>query len=204
MIDLWNRLSPGGSGTLLPDRAAPRLATAALPLLDAAIACAVAAGRPLFAANRDVAPTADPVETLWQAATTLREHRGDIDVAVLSSSGLDGCEAHVLFAAVEGVAPQLLQQSRGWSAGDWNAAVDRLADRGLVGVDGTATRVGRDLRNSFERRTDELAMAPYAALGDERIEALLRLLQPAPERIASSGEIEYPNPMGLPQVDASA
>jgi hypothetical protein len=41
-------------------------------------------------------------------------------------------------------------------------------------------------------------------LGDERIEALLRLLQPAAERIASSGEIEYPNPVGLPQVDASA
>ncbi|MGN6693174.1 MAG: SCO6745 family protein, partial [Aquihabitans sp.] len=52
-------------------------ARAAAPFLDAAIASGVAVGRPLFAANRDVAMPSDEVEALWQRCTTLREHRGD-------------------------------------------------------------------------------------------------------------------------------
>jgi hypothetical protein len=35
------------------------------------------------------------VTVLWQAATVLREHRGDGHVAALVVEGLDGCQAHV-------------------------------------------------------------------------------------------------------------
>ena len=49
----------------------------ARPVLGSAIDRATVAGRPLFAANREVAEPDDPVAALWQLATTHREHRGD-------------------------------------------------------------------------------------------------------------------------------
>jgi hypothetical protein len=57
---------------------------------------------------------------------------------------------------------------------------------------------GRDLRSDIERRTDELASAPLDLVGPDRVAELLALLTPAAERIAGSGEINDPNPMGLP------
>ena len=44
-----------------------------------------------------------PLLVLWQAATILREHRGDGHVAALVVAGLDGCEAHVSFVATGAV-----------------------------------------------------------------------------------------------------
>jgi hypothetical protein len=81
---------------------------------------------------------------------------------------------------------------------EWSAASDRLAGRGLLDRSGAPTADGRDLRSDIERRTDELASAPLVAVGQERVEKLLALLTPAAERIARSGEIFFPNPMGLP------
>jgi hypothetical protein len=181
---------------LLPD--ADGIAAATAPMLDAAIARGTAAGRPLFAANRAVSKPDDPVAALWQAATTLREHRGDTHVALLACAELDGCEVHALFAADEGVAADLYLQSRGWSADDWDAGVNRLAARGLVTGDGGITPAGRQLRSDIEQRTDELAISPYRALGDAGVAELLERLAPAATRIASAGEITFPNPMGLP------
>jgi hypothetical protein len=185
-------------GRSLPDRAADALATAVQPLLDAAVEHADPAGRPLFAANRDLPRPVDPVAALWQAATTLREHRGDAHVALLVAAGIDGCEAHVLASACTGTDPELLRQSRGWSTDDWGAAVARLASRGLVAPDGAATSAGRDLRAGVERRTDELAAAPYAVLGDDRVEQLIARLGAAAVTVASTGDLVFPNPMGLP------
>lgn len=182
----------------LPDSAADRLAAETLPTLQAIIDRALPAGRPLFAANRDLAWPADPVAALWHATTTLREHRGDGHVALLAGAGLDGCEVHVLLAAAEGVAPEVYERTRGWSADDWQAAVDRLAGRGLVTADGALTAAGRELRDEIERRTDELAVAPYAAMGEAGVESLQQLLTPAARPVMASGEILFPNPMGLP------
>jgi hypothetical protein len=186
---------------LLSDRDAEHLAADALLGLDVAIHCAAAAGRPLFGANRDVAWPDDPVARLWQAATTLREHRGDGHVALLAGAGLDGCEAHVLFSVYEGVSPELFLESRGWSHEDWGAAVDRLKLRGLITPDGRPAPGGRQLRETIEQRTDELACLPYEAVGDGRVEALVTVLAGAAKRIASAGEITFPNPMGLPRPD---
>jgi hypothetical protein len=177
---------------------ADQLARVAVPVLGIIADVASPAGRPLFAANCDVPPSSDPVAELWQACTTLREHRGDGHVALVTSAGLDGCEVHVLFAATEGVDPGLLQESRGWSAGDWSAAVDRLAGRGLVDAAGAPTAHGRNLRAEIERRTDELAAAPLELVGRQRIDTVLDALAPAAAQISDSGEIPFPNPMGLP------
>lgn len=183
---------------LLPDGAAERLAEEVLPHLHVAIGGAVPAGRALFAANRDVPQPEDPVAALWQAATTLREHRGDAHVALLTAAGLDGCEVHVLFAACEELTPDLYQQSRGWSADDWRAAADRLAARTLVSGEGSSTAEGHALHNDIERRTDELAAQAYGGPGNQGIERLIQVLSPATDRIAAAGEISFPNPMGLP------
>jgi hypothetical protein len=183
---------------LLPAGGADRLATAVTPELHGAVDRAVPAGRPLFAANAELPPPDDPVAALWLAATTLREHRGDSHVALLAAAGLDGCEVHVLAAATNGASPELYQQSRGWTADDWAAAVERLAARGLVHPDGTATEAGTAEHDAIERRTDELAAAPYAAAGDDALDGLITQLEPAARTVAGAGEITFPNPMGLP------
>ncbi|MEM9467358.1 MAG: hypothetical protein AAGA90_18430 [Actinomycetota bacterium] len=183
---------------ILTDPGADHLATRVLPLADEAVARAGAEGRPLFAANREVNGLVDAVEALWQAATTLREHRGDGHVALLTAAGLDGCEAHVLFATAEGAPAPLYQQSRGWTPEDWDAATARLTERGLIGGRGDITAAGRDLHDELEHETDRLAIAPYAGLSAYRIERLLAEIDPMVETIAGAGEITFPNPMGLP------
>ena len=169
---------------LLPD--ADVLAADLVPMLEQVVATASPSGRPLFAANQGVPPPDDPVARLWQAATALREHRGDGHVALLTSAGLDGCEALVLFAATEGFAPEIFERSRGWSRDDWAAASERL----------DAKRTDpHALREQIERRTDELAIEPYR---NTDVDELLRLLAPARHAIASAGDITFPNPIGLP------
>lgn len=171
----------------------------AAPPLTMAIDNARGAGRPLFAANRDLVAIADGTEALWQAATTLREHRGDGHVAVLTESGLDGCEAHVLYAATERVPPELLREARGWSTEDWDEAAQRLVRRGLLDQQHEPTATGADLRRRIEQRTDELAVQPYEVLEPRAIDDLLDLLRSVAGPIATSGLVPFPNPMGLPK-----
>ncbi|WP_433565646.1 SCO6745 family protein [Nocardia sp. CA-151230] len=181
--------------TVVPDIAA--IATRAVPRLQQAIATAPAAGRPLFAANRDLPTPDDSVHALWQAVTALREHRGDGHVACLLSEGIDGCEAHVLFSASTGTPAQLWRDNRGWSETDWKAARERLTDRGLLNADGI-TEAGRALRAHLEARTDALAMTAYR--GVPGILDMLSALTPAARAVVRSGEVPYPNPMGADPV----
>jgi hypothetical protein len=175
------------------------VAETANPMLVRVVEAADPAGRPLFAANRDLGWPEDPVEALWQAATSLREHRGDGHVALLVAEGLNGCQANVLACAVGNVGAQLMLDARGWSREDWDSAVAELADRGLVDDQGQATAAGHALRESIEERTDALAEAPYRAIEDPG--ALHGLLKPVALAVAESGEMPYPNPIGLPPPD---
>jgi hypothetical protein len=168
-----------------------------LPTLRKAIDHGQGAGRPLFAANRDLAGT-DGLGGLWLEATTLREHRGDGHVAVLMEADLGACEAHVLFSATEDCPPQLLRDNRGWSIGDWRAASEGLMDRGLLNPSGEISEAGRVLHAAIEQRTDELAMLPYRALSREDVDEAVRLLTELGSKVVESGEIPFPNPMGLP------
>jgi helix-turn-helix protein len=166
------------------------------PLWEVALG-ADGAGRPLFAANRDLPRPADPVEALWQACTTLREHRGDGHVAVLAAEGLDGCEAHLVFAAANGIPDQILRDNRGWSAEEWRDASHRLAARGLVD-DGMLTQGGMALNGHIEARTDELAAPAYARLGEAAVDLLVDTLGEAARAIVHAEVIPFPNPMGVP------
>lgn len=181
---------------LCPDVAG--VAAAVNETLEAAVSRGIAAGRPLFAANRELVLPDEPVERLWHLCTSLREHRGDGHVAALTAAGLDGLDAHVLIAAEQGNSPEDLQRTRGWTADDWVAAVARRAARGQIDGNGQLTDAGRNIRAAIEKRTDELAAAPFASLSDSEQASLLTALDPVARAISTSGTIRYPNPMGLP------
>ena len=181
---------------VVPDLAT--VAEAVAPFLDVAIANASAAGRPLFAANRDLALPEDPVAALWQRCTVLREHRGDGHVAALTAAGIDGIEAHVLIAIELGTDPLDLQRTRGWTADDWDAALERLRGRHLVDPDGALTAAGRELRASVEHTTDHLAALPWHHLDEVERTRLVELLTPAATAVSHAGILRYPNPIGLP------
>jgi hypothetical protein len=169
-----------------------------LTLLWQVLDVAEPGGRTLFAANRDLDDPDDPVAGLWQAATTLREHRGDGHVACLTAEGVGGCEAHVLFAASEGVPVEVLRDNRGWPDAEWDEATRLLRSAGLIDVAGEATERGHRLREHVERRTDELALVPYGALTDDQRQRLVAELEPVARAIVASDVIPFPNPIGLP------
>jgi hypothetical protein len=107
----------------------------------------------------------------------------------------------VLFAATTGVEPELLRANRGWSEDDWAAAAGRLRERGLLGDDGLASITGSTRHDEIEQRTDELAVQPYRALTAEELDDLLRDARRLSNAITASGDIPFPNPMGLPPPD---
>ncbi|MFZ4297651.1 SCO6745 family protein [Streptomyces cinereoruber] len=176
----------------------PGLAEAAA-LARRAAEAAGTAGRPLAAANAELPWPDAPHLVLWQAATILREHRGDGHLAALLAAGLDPVESLVSFAAV-GAAPEAVFASRGWSAAEWSAARERLAARGLVDADGTATDAGRALWAEVERRTDELAAAPWAALGPEDTDRLADLLGGPWLAAIGSGLLPAENTLGIGKI----
>ncbi|MFI8827630.1 hypothetical protein [Streptomyces sp. NPDC053431] len=178
--------------------ASPELAEAAA-LARRAAEAASTAGRPLAAAHAEVPWSDVPHLVLWQAATILREHRGDGHLVALLAAGLDPVESLVSFAAV-GAAAETTFASRGWSADDWAAARERLAARGLVHPDGTATEAGQALRAEVERRTDELAAGPWAAVGPEATTRLADLLGGPWLTIVGSGLLPSENTLGIGKV----
>ncbi|MFC9395746.1 hypothetical protein ACFTWS_21650 [Streptomyces sp. NPDC057027] len=153
-------------------------------------------GRPLAAAHAELPWPEAPHLVLWQAATILREHRGDGHIAALVSAGLDPAESLVSFAAV-GAAAAHVFETRGWSADAWDAARERLRARGLVDATGLATDTGRALRAEVERRTDELAAGPWEALGAEDTARLADLLGGPWLTIVGSGLLPSENTLGI-------
>ncbi|MYU36995.1 hypothetical protein GTW52_28415 [Streptomyces sp. SID8358] len=156
-------------------------------------------GRPLAGANAALPWSDAPHLVFWQAATILREHRGDGHVAALVAAGLDPVESLVSFAAI-GAAPPEVFASRGWSGAEWDAARERLAARGLLEADGTATDAGRALRAEVERRTDESAAGPWAVLGAEGRERLADLLGPLWVEALGSGLLPSETTLGIGKV----
>ncbi|MGW0560173.1 SCO6745 family protein [Streptomyces sp. NPDC003016] len=197
----------GAYRALFGERAdGPEIAEAAALARRAAEAVNTA-GRPLAAANAALPWPDAPHLVLWQAATVLREHRGDGHVAALLASGLDPVEALVGFAGI-GAASARTFRSRGWSEEEWSAARERLVARGLLdedrggdeGEDAVATGAGRALRAGIERRTDELAAAPWQALGSGGTARLAELLGPFWVEVLGSGLLPSETTLGIGKV----
>ena len=176
---------------------APGVTELAEALQDAVGACAVA-GRALFAANVGLPWPEVPHLAVWHGLTALREHRGDGHNAALVAAGLDGCQANVLAGAAGGAGRDVLQPARGWTDEQWATATDGLQARGALTPEGSISDAGRALHAEVEARTDELALVPWLALGEERTRSVEAALRPWAEAVEVSGHIRQPNPMGLP------
>lgn len=173
------------------------VAATLLPIADRVVEAADGSGRVLFEANRALGPCTDPVEALWQACTSLREHRGDGHVAALVANGLDGCEALVTMAAAADIPAELFRASRGWSVDEWESARLRLERRGLLDGDGLSPS-GRALRETVEATTDRLAAAPLATVSGDDYLMLADGLERVARAVTDRGVIPFPNPVGLP------
>ncbi|WP_244184176.1 SCO6745 family protein [Streptomyces cellostaticus] len=173
-----------------------RLAEAADLAWEAA-AAADTPGRVLAAANQALERPERPAVRLWQALTTLREHRGDGHVAVLVGLGIGPVEAMVLKAAAGESDGSFLRETRQWEPEDWTAAEAALRERGFLAGDGSLTRAGVAGRALIETRTDEAAERPWTALGAERTARLAELLEPLARAVGGAGLLPPGNPVGL-------
>lgn len=149
-------------------------------------------GRALAAARSALAWPDDPHGLLWEAATRVRESRGDGHVACLVGAGLDGVEAQLTVAGDSEEARTFLRGLQGWSDPEWEAGVGRLRDRGLLDEHGDLTDAGRALRDELERHTDALAVAPWRQLGGEATEHLIGALAPIVRRILDAEILPIP------------
>ena len=143
------------------------------------------AGRVLSAANSERPASGDPLTRLWQAATLLREHRGDGHFAALVAAGIDGCEAVVLRCAKD-IARDLMQPARGWTDEQWGAAAARLTERDWIGEDGTLTGAGRVVHDAVETATDQAAERPWNRMGAAGLAEVADVLLPLAQACAAA------------------
>jgi hypothetical protein len=151
-------------------------------------------GRALFAGHASLPWPTAPHLVLWHAISLLREHRGDGHIATLVDAQLSGLDALIFHAASGEVPRAALQTSRGWPDDAWDAAVAGLAERGLVDGDGAFTEAGAALRQHIEDRTDALALAPWAALGEDGCDELRGLVRPLSKAIVEGGTFGFRPP----------
>jgi hypothetical protein len=143
-------------------------------------------GRPLAAARASLPWPETPALALWEAATRIRESRGDGHVACLVEADLDGPASHL---SLRGDHPKVRQRYgalRGWTDAEWDAAARELRGRGLLDDGGSLTDAGHQLRRHLEDRTDALAAPPWRALGSDITEQLRLALRPLVQRIIAA------------------
>jgi hypothetical protein len=169
----------------------------AAELTGIAAAAAGPSGRPLAAANAAL-PLPDPPHlALWQALSTLREHRGEGHNAALLQREISGLQAHVLAAAAGRSTREWLMRARGWDDAAWDAAAAELTERGWL-EDGELSAEGLAMTAAVEADTDRLALAPWRALGDARCDRLGELLAPLRRAVVAAGDWATGNPIGVP------
>jgi hypothetical protein len=174
-------------------------AAAAADLLWRAVGELDFAGRVLAAADAALPVPEDGLARLWQAATVLREHRGDGHFAALATADIDGCEAVALRCLMD-LRRENMQPVRGWTDEAWDDALARLAARGWVDVDGDGggklTSAGREAHAAVETATDQAASRPWDRLGPEVTAEIAAVLTPLAQACASV--LPFPSPIGLP------
>ena len=168
----------------------------AADLAEQAASAGAVDGRPLFAALAAVPRPADPLTRLWHATSLLREHRGDGHVAANLASRVDGLGSHVLQSASGVVPRQRLQAARGWTDDEWAAGERALVERGWVAADGSLTDAGTVGHDAIEQRTDELAAAPWLALGTDATRRLEALLAPLAAAVLGEHGVPEVSPIG--------
>lgn len=151
-------------------------AASAVEILDGVMGSVDVAGRPLFAGLRSLGLPDDPLARLWRVCDYVRERRGDGHVAAWVSHGCDPVEISLLTELAWGLQLRTYVFTRGWTAEQIEAGVERLRDRGYLDGDALSD-AGRDLRRSIEAATDA-GDAPVVAALEDRAEELFGLLEP--------------------------
>lgn len=203
--DIWGRMAPDEALRVRRDGAvaALRKLIRSSPAADVEEAADLAweaagradtAGRALAAANAGLDRPDEPLARLWQACTTLREHRGDGHVAALVAAGFTGCEVVVLRSSLDGDAERYRPYRR-WDDAEWAAATTSLTERGWLDGAGVPTEAGRAVYAGVEQVTDQLAGAPWRAVGESGTARLVELLTPIVRDVQAV--FPFPNPVGL-------
>jgi hypothetical protein len=173
----------------------------AADLLEEAAGQLETAGRVLGAVNAALPRGEYPLARIWQAATTLREHRGDGHVAALVTTGLAPLEVVAWRCRVD-QSRKFHQAARGWTDDEWSAAEERLVEQGWLTADRAPTEHGTATFRAVEEATDRAASGPWRALGAERTARLRELLDPIAIRCRTI--IPPQAPIGLPAQRGSA
>ncbi|HEX2418022.1 MAG TPA: hypothetical protein VHJ83_07855 [Micromonosporaceae bacterium] len=166
--------------------------TEAADILTEAASRLETAGRVLGAANAAIPVPDEPLPRIWQATTTLREHRLGGHIAAWVAAGVDGCEGHVFRAAYD-LHRRVLQARRGWDDEEWEAATKRMIESGWLDSEGAPTEWGLARYEEIEVATNRAAASAWAGFDPERLEAVLTPLA----RICRA-EMPAENPIGLP------
>ena len=202
--DAWLRVSPADALKARTDGAVCALRPHAghdteelADLLWRAAEAADCAGRVLAAANQALPRPSDPLAAVWQATTTLREHRGDGHVASLISHGIGPIQAMQLKVAAGESRGEDLRLGRGWSDEEWDAAALDLEKRGWVDAAGQLTDDGRQARDDVETVTDAAARRPWEALTPTEVTRAAALLAPLAQAVWASGVVPASNPVGV-------
>ncbi len=204
--DVWTRASPqaaldartaGACAALarLLEHVRPERIERVTEQLERAAAGLDCAGRVLAAANAALPRPEGLLARLWQATTVMREHRGDGHVAALVAAGLDGCEALVVRCSLD-VRRDAMQPFRGWTDGEWDAATERLVERGWLTAGGSVTECGRIHHQAVEAATDLAAARVWEGHPRAELDRLVADLKP----ISALCRTALPpiNPIGLP------
>ena len=144
-------------------------------------------GKALAGANRSVTEPDDPWARFWQRVTILREWRGDVHVAALTTAPVDAVEALILHAATDQVPRAALVATRQWPEDEWAAGVARLAARGLVDDEERFTDAGRAFREEIEHRTNVACQAMVDSVGEDETHRLVDLLKPVRRGLLDGG-----------------
>lgn len=149
-------------------------------------------GKPLYAGHADLAWPETPHLKLWHAITLLREFRGDGHIAALQQAGISGIQSLVLHSSVRGgFTPEAARTLREWSEQEWAEATEQLRERGLVDAEAVLTEQGEQFREEIEVRTDEMALAPWKALGEERTATLVEKGGKLSKALADAGALPF-------------
>lgn len=185
--------------TVFAERAAVPMAGVpeATELAEAAAGFLDLAGRPLAAGNAALDLPEDEYAALYQVLTTIREHRGDGHVALLTSAGMNPVEVLVIQSTWGDVSRKFLQGTRLWSDDAWAEGEELLRERGWLDDDGL-TADGREWRDEIEELTDELASDPWAELGEDDTKALFDLLRPIAGAVIDAGRTRQVVPEDFP------
>jgi hypothetical protein len=141
-------------------------------------------GRALFAGLLGLGLPGSPLADAWRLADLLREYRGDVHIAAWTSAGFDATEIGLLTELYWGLPLRTYSRSRAWTNEQFDAAEQRLIERGLV-ADGAFTADGRAAREAVEVATDRACRPIVEALGDDADE-LVQLLLPWGEQIRAA------------------